>query len=287
MCVVERPRFELQCGENKLCLGQRTLIMGILNVTPDSFSDGGMFISPDRALEQAEKMVRAGVDIIDIGGESTRPFSDPVEEDEEKRRVIPLIEKLASKVKVPISVDTCKSGVARRAIEAGATIINDVSALRFDPKMAEVAAETGTPVILMHMLGTPKTMQKNPYYDAIIAEIITFLQERIEYATSKGVKREQIIVDPGIGFGKTVEHNLLIIKYLSFFHMLNRPVMIGASRKFFIGQVLEKENPLDREVGTGAVTCAAVLAGAHIVRVHNVRHNVEVAKMADAIREAN
>lgn len=286
MYTIGRPRFELECGNGKLNVGERTLIMGVLNITPDSFSDGGMFISPEKAFEQAEKMIEAGVDIIDIGGESTRPFSDPVDEEEEKRRVIPLVEKLASRMSVPISIDTCKSGVAKSAIEVGATMINDVSALRFDPQMAEIASESGVPVVLMHMLGTPKTMQIDPHYDAVIAEIITFLQQRIEYAITNGIRREQIIIDPGIGFGKTVEHNLLILKYLSAFHVLNRPLLIGASRKFFIGQVLGKENPLEREVGTGAVTCAAVLAGAHIVRVHDVQHNVEVARMADAILEA-
>ena len=283
----ERPIYTLKCGDRTLELGKRTLIMGVLNVTPDSFSDGGMFFSTDRALEQAEQMVEAGADIIDIGGESTRPFSEPVEEDEEKRRVIPIIERLASEISIPISIDTCKSGVAREALAAGATIINDVSALRFDPDLAKVAAENNVPVILMHMLGTPKTMQQKPHYDAVIAEIISFLQQRIEYATGQGIKREQIVVDPGIGFGKTVQHNLQILKHLSMFHALNCPLLLGASRKTFIGAVLDKENPLDREIGTGAVTCAAVLAGAHIIRVHDVYHNAEVAKMADAILGAD
>ncbi|HDM78331.1 MAG TPA: dihydropteroate synthase [Deltaproteobacteria bacterium] len=282
-----RPIYTLKCGDRTLELGKRTLIMGVLNVTPDSFSDGGMFFSTDRALEQAEQMVEAGADIIDIGGESTRPFSEPVEEDEEKRRVIPIIEKLTTEVPIPISIDTCKSGVAREALAAGATIINDVSALRFDPDLAKVAAENNVPVILMHMLGTPKTMQQKPHYDAVIAEIISFLQQRIEYATGQGIKREQIVVDPGIGFGKTVQHNLQILKHLSMFHALNCPLLLGASRKSFIGAVLDKENPLDREIGTGAVTCAAVLAGAHIIRVHDVYHNAEVTKMADAILAAD
>lgn len=287
MFVHKRPVYKLRCGDRTLELGKRTVIMGILNVTPDSFSDGGMFLSPDRALQQAEKLVEEGADIIDVGGESTRPFSDSVDEDEEKRRVIPIIEKLASVIDVPISVDTCKSGVARSAMEAGASIINDVSALRFDPEMVEVAARSGVPLILMHMLGTPRTMQKNPHYDAVIAEIMGFLQQRIDYATRHGVKREQIIVDPGIGFGKTVKHNLAILKNLDAFHLLNSPLLLGASRKSFIGLVLGRENPLERELGTGAVTCAAVLAGVHILRVHNVSVNVEVARMADAILDAD
>ena len=283
MFLVKRPEYSLECGGNTLELGKRTLIMGVLNVTPDSFSDGGVYLSPDKALERARRMVEEGADIIDIGGESTRPFSDPVDEEEEKRRVIPIIEKLSSEIQVPISIDTCKSSVARRAIEAGASMVNDVSSLRFDPEMAEVVAESGVPLILMHMLGTPKTMQKDPHYDAVVGEIISFLQQRIEYATSRGIKREQIVVDPGIGFGKTVQHNLMILKDLPAFHTLNRPLLIGASRKSFIGIILDLENPMDREVGTGAVTCAAILAGAHIIRVHNVTHNIQVAKMADAI----
>ena len=287
MFMYNRPRYQLKCGDRTLTLGERTLIMGILNVTPDSFSDGGMFLSPEKALHQAKRLIEEGADIIDVGGESTRPFSDSVSEEEEKRRVIPIIEKLAAEVDIPISIDTCKSGVARRALEAGATIINDVSALRFDPTMGEVAAESGAPVILMHMLGTPKTMQKNPHYDAVIAEIISFLQERIAYATRCGVRREQIVVDPGIGFGKTVDHNLSVLKHLAAFHTLNCPLLLGASRKTFIGMILEKEDPLEREIGTGSVTCAAILAGVHIVRVHNVSHNVEVATMADAILRAD
>ncbi len=287
MFMYNRPRYQLKCGDRILTLGERTLIMGILNVTPDSFSDGGMFLSPEKALHQAKRLIEEGADIIDVGGESTRPFSDSVSEEEEKRRVIPIIEKLAAEVDIPISIDTCKSGVARRALEAGATIINDVSALRFDPTMGEVAAESGAPVILMHMLGTPKTMQKNPHYDAVIAEIISFLQERIAYTTRCGVRREQIVVDPGIGFGKTVDHNLSILKHLAAFHTLNCPLLLGASRKTFIGMILEKEDPLEREIGTGSVTCAAILAGVHIVRVHNVSHNVEVATIADAILRAD
>ncbi len=282
-----RPEYILRCGNETLNLGKRTLIMGILNVTPDSFSDGGMFLSPDSALRQAVKLIEEGADIIDVGGESTRPFSDSVDEEEEKRRVIPVIEKLASEVDVPISIDTCKSGVARSALDAGATIINDVSALRFDPQMVRVVAQSGAPVILMHMLGTPRTMQKNPHYDAVVAEIMSFLQQRIEYATSHGVERKQIIVDPGIGFGKTVGHNLAILKNLASFHLLNSPLLLGASRKSFIGLVLDRENPLDREMGTAAVTCAAVLAGVHIIRVHNVSANAEVAKMAEAILQGD
>ncbi len=286
MCFTKRPEYVLELASGSLILGKQTLITGVLNVTPDSFSDGGTFYDPSKAIDQAQRMVEEGADILDIGGESTRPFSDPVPVDEEIKRVVPIIEELAKSITVPISIDTCKAEVARRALDSGASIINDVSAFRFDPEMAGVAAEHDVPVVLMHMLGTPKTMQQNPQYAAVVGEIVSFLERRIRYAVEYGVKREKIIIDPGIGFGKNVTHNLLILQNLHAFHILNCPLLIGASRKMFIGKVLGKENPLDREVGTGAVTCASVLGGAHIIRVHNVAHNVEVARMADAILNA-
>lgn len=271
--------------------GRRTLIMGILNVTPDSFSDGGKFFGFERAIAQGEKMIADGADIIDIGGESTRPFSDAISEEEEIGRVLPVIEKLAAKYNVPISIDTTKSGVARRALEAGASIINDVGALRMDPELAEVAAKYDVPVILMHMKGTPKTMQKNPCYNDLIGEVKAFLSDRIAYAVKKGISGSKIIVDPGIGFGKTTNHNLNIIFSLKQFASLKSPIIIGPSRKAFIRNVLKgyfgKEfNPdhPDVEAGTQAAVTASILNGAHIVRVHDVAGTVISAKMADAIK---
>jgi dihydropteroate synthase len=265
--------------------------MGILNVTPDSFSDGGKFFGFERAIAQGEKMIADGADLIDIGGESTRPFSDAISEEEEIGRVLPVIEKLAAKYNVPISIDTTKSGVARRALEAGASIINDVGALRLDPELAEVAAKYDVPVILMHMKGTPKTMQKNPCYDDLIGEVKAFLFDRIDYAVKKGISRSKIIVDPGIGFGKTTNHNLNIIFSLKQFASLKSPIIIGLSRKAFIRNVLKgyfgKEFNTDHpdvEAGTQAAVTASILNGAHIVRVHDVAGTVISAKMADAIK---
>ncbi len=284
MNLLNRPDYALKLPNNrKLVLGERTLIMGILNVTPDSFSDGGLFYDKDRAMDQVRKMIDAGVDIIDVGGESTRPFSDPVPLEEELQRTIPVIEAIRSiHSTIPISIDTTKAEVAKQAIEAGADIVNDVSALRFDEKMADIVSEAGVPVILMHMLGTPKTMQENPVYRSLLSEIIAFLDERISYAVSKGIKFEQIIVDPGIGFGKTADHNLQIIKNLHFMHTLERPILLGASRKRFIGAVLNQ--PLEkREIGTSVVNTVGILNGAHIIRVHDVTYHLQAAKMADAI----
>ena len=209
--------FDLTWGEHRLTFGTRPLIMGILNVTPDSFSDGGRFFSTRDAVAQAEKMVREGADIIDIGGESTRPFSEAVSEAEEVRRVIPVIEALADRVKIPISIDTSKAAVARQALNVGASMINDISALRADPALAGVAADSGVPVILMHMKGTPKDMQASPRYDDLFGEIDAFLKQAVATAEQKGIQRSKIIVDPGIGFGKTVLHNLLLLKHLSRF----------------------------------------------------------------------
>jgi dihydropteroate synthase len=223
--------FSLAWGKHRLILGKRTCIMGIVNVTPDSFSDGGKFFTLDDAVAQGQKLFEEGADILDIGGESTRPFSDEVSDEEEIRRVIPVIENLAARISIPISIDTTKAGVARRAIQAGASIINDVSALRLDHGIADVAAEYDVPVILMHMLGTPKTMQTDPVYDDLIKEIKEFLKNAMDYAESKGISKSKIIIDPGIGFGKTVEHNLLLIKHLHEFKTLDVPILIGLSRK--------------------------------------------------------
>ncbi len=265
--------------------------MGILNVTPDSFSDGGRFFTYEEAVARGEKLVEDGADILDIGGESTRPFSDGITEEEETRRVVPIIEKLAKRVNVPVSIDTTKSGVARRALDAGASIINDIGALRLDPALADLAAERGVPVILMHMKGLPGNMQANPRYDDLFGEIKSFLAERIEFAVGKGIDRAKIVVDPGIGFGKNLEHNLRLINNLSEFRELNAPILVGPSRKAFIRRILKarfgKEfSPEDPEVerGTQAAVAASILNGAHIVRVHDVARTIPTVEIIEAIK---
>jgi len=266
----------------KLDLGRRTLIMGILNVTPDSFSDGGLFPEVDTAVGYAERMATEGADIIDIGGESSRPGAGPVPAEVEMDRVLPVIEKLAETIEVPISIDTCKSSVARHALDVGACIVNDISALRSDPDMASVVAEARVPVVLMHMKGTPKDMQLDPRYDSLISEIISFLRARIQAAVDTGISPNQIIIDPGIGFGKTVPHNLEIIRRLREFKSLGKPILIGTSRKSFIGKVLGL--PVDdRLEGTAATVAIAIANGADIVRVHNVKEMARVVRMTDAI----
>lgn len=279
------PVYELECGPFRLTLGKRTLIMGVLNVTPDSFSDGGLFFDKNHAVAHGESMAAAGADIIDVGGESTRPFSDPVSVEEEIRRVVPVIEALAQHLSVPISIDTCKSEVAKQAIAFGASMVNDIGAIRLDPAMAEVVAETGVPIALMHMKGTPKDMQVDPHYEDVLEEVRFFLAKAIDDATKAGIDRNQIIVDPGIGFGKTVNHNLLLIKHLATFHSLETPILIGTSRKSFIAKLLgdQMEN---REVGTQATVAAAALQGVHIVRVHDVERTKHTLKMIEAINNA-
>jgi len=282
--------YNLVWGKHRLVLGKRTCIMGILNVTPDSFSDGGKFFTLDDAVAQGQKLFEDGADILDIGGESTRPFADAVSAEEEIRRVVPVIENLTARISIPISIDTTRAGVARRAIQAGASIINDVSALRLDHGIADVATEYDVPVILMHMLGTPKTMQTNPVYDDLIKEIKEFLKSAVDYAKSRGISKSKIIIDPGIGFGKTVEHNLLLIKRLHEFKTLDVPILIGSSRKAFIRNILKDTTVKDInparpvvETGTQASVAAAVLNGAHMVRVHNVANTRVTLKIIDAI----
>ncbi len=283
MNVRPRPLFRLKLRSQEWSLGHRTLLMGIVNVTPDSFSDGGKWATREAAVTHAMALAQAGADILDIGGESTRPFSDPVPLEEELRRVLPVIEEIRSRTDIPISIDTTKAEVAYRALQAGADILNDVSALRFDPEMGAVAAQAGVPVILMHMLGTPKTMQESPRYTALFSEIIRFLEERIEAAVAAGVDRHQILVDPGIGFGKTVTHNVRLIRDLDALAVLERPIVLGASRKRFIGTILDA-SPDNREIGTAVVNAFGVAAGAHILRVHDVHVHRQAALMADALR---
>ncbi|MCF8093987.1 MAG: dihydropteroate synthase [Desulfobacteraceae bacterium] len=285
-----RP-FSLQWGGRRLELGKNTAIMGVLNITPDSFSDGGQFFQKDAALVQAEKLIADGADILDIGGESSRPFSDPVSAEEETRRVLPVIEHLAGKISVPISIDTTKAEVARRAIEAGAVIINDISALGFDPVMGRVAAQNDVLLVLMHMKGEPRTMQVEPYYDDLIGEIRDFLKDAVNRAVSAGVDQNRIIVDPGIGFGKTVEHNLQIINRIDSFNDLGLPVLLGPSRKTFIRKLLssfpEGELSVDSpeiETGTQGIVAAAAIKGVHIIRVHNVAETLTTLRVVDSIR---
>lgn len=257
--------------------------MGILNVTPDSFFDGGRYIKKEKAIEHGVKMFEQGADIIDVGGESTRPYSKRVSLNEELERVIPVIEGLSKEIDIPISIDTYKSKVAEEAIKAGASIINDISAFRFDPEMPKVASKMGVPVILMHMKGRPENMQNNPCYDNLISEIISFLKNKKKVATDYGIKEDYIIIDPGIGFGKKIEHNLEIIRSLSSFSVLGSPILIGVSNKAFIGEIVGKEEE-QRETGTMAAVACAIMNGAHIVRVHNVKKTVETARMVDAIK---
>lgn len=261
--------------------------MGILNITPDSFTDGGIFFRKDSAVEHGLRMVEDGADLIDIGGESTRPGSDPVEFEEEIRRTIPVIAELSKRVNVPISIDTYKADVAKRALDAGASMVNDISGLRFDPEMAGVAADYKAPLVIMHIKGSPKNMQVNPEYEALIPEIIDYLRISIKLAVDAGVKEDMIIIDPGIGFGKTFEHNLEILKNLREFTLLEKPLLIGPSRKAFIGKILGNSPTSERLEGTAAAVAISIMNGANIVRVHDVKEMVKVARVADAIKRGS
>ena len=285
-----RP-YTISWRNHRLELGRKTCIMGVVNVTPDSFSDGGRFYQTDAAVAQGLKLAAEGADILDIGGESTRPFSDGVPAEVEMDRVIPVIREIASRIDVPISIDTTKPEVAQKALEAGAAIINDIGALRVDPQLGKVAVRYGAPIILMHMKGTPKTMQAAPVYDDLLNEIRTFLMEAIQRAMDRGIEREKIIVDPGIGFGKTGEHNLSLLANLNAFESLDSPILVGSSRKAFIRNLLSPKDEQqlspdepDVEVGTQASVAAAILNGAHIVRVHNVANTRITVRIVDAIR---
>jgi dihydropteroate synthase len=269
-----------------LLAAPRPLVMGVLNVTPDSFADGGRFFDPDAALAQARALVVAGADILDIGGESTRPFADPVPLDEELRRVLPVIETLAPEITVPISIDTYKAKVARAALSAGATLINDISALRFDPEMAPLAAEMQAPVVLMHMQGTPRDMQRQPHYHNLLGELRDFFQERLDFAASRGLAPELLVLDPGIGFGKTGAHNLEILNHLEVFLDLGAPILLGPSRKAFIGRLTGQPAGEERDIGTLAALALAVLRGARIVRTHNVAYARQFLAVLEAIRSA-
>jgi dihydropteroate synthase len=261
----------------------RPLIMGVLNVTPDSFSDGGLYLDPGAAVKHALEMVGEGADLIDIGAESSRPGAEPVPEAEELRRLIPVVQEVCRRVPVPVSVDTVKAAVARAAIGAGAAIVNDISACTADPAMPEVVAESGAGLVLMHMRGTPKTMQRAPRYDDVVDDVRGFLRERMQAVARAGVAAEQILLDPGIGFGKNLEHNLILLDRLDAFRELGRPVLVGVSRKAFIGEIAGRQTG-DRLLGTAAAVAAAVLRGAKVVRVHDVRAMRDVVRVSDAIQ---
>lgn len=269
----------------QLELGSKVLVMGILNVTPDSFSDGGLFFSSDSIAAQIDAMVEAGADIIDVGGESTRPFAEPVSIEDELERVIPAIHQIRHRHLIPISIDTTKAAVARRALDEGADLINDISAMRFDPDMIGLVRESRVPVIIMHMQGTPSDMQVDPHYDDVISEIKEFFRERLAWAAANGVESKRFIIDPGIGFGKTVAHNLIILKRVEEFSDLGCPVLIGHSRKSFIGKLLGTE--VDRrDAATAAVSAVCAMKGVSILRVHDVGMTVEAVRLAEAINEA-
>lgn len=271
-----------ECYNVALAARERTLVMGILNVTPDSFFDDGRFRTAASAVRQGRELARQGADIIDIGGESTRPGAGKVQVLEELRRVVPVVEKLSSEVKIPLSVDTYKAEVARAALDSGASIVNDVTALRGDRRMTRLLADRGVPVVLMHMRGTPGTMQRNPRYADVIGEICMFLKKRAEYAMEHGIAKDKIIIDPGIGFGKRLEDNLEIIRSLKSIRKLGYPVLAGPSRKSFIGTILGLPAG-ERLEGTLAATTACILNGADIVRVHDVKEGKRAAMIADAI----
>ena len=275
-------------ARRSLPYGERTLVMGVLNVTPDSFSDGGQFFSFDRAIAHAEQMIDEGADIIDIGGESTRPGSEFVSVEEELRRVIPIIEQLTVNASVPISIDTTKSVVAQASLQAGAEIVNDISALRFEPSLADEVAKANAGLVLMHSRGTPKTMQQLPPAADIMTEVIDGLRESIAVALQHRVAADSIAIDPGIGFGKTAEQNVELIASLGQFAdaFADFPIMIGTSRKSFIGKLLDGAPADQRLYGTIASTVASVMNGAHIVRVHDVKAAVEAVRVGDAISRA-
>jgi len=282
---ISRTHYSIRCRKGTLHLGKRTHLMGVLNVTPDSFSDGGFFFDKEKAIAHGLRMVEEGADIIDIGGESTRPGSKPLELEEELQRVLPVIESLAKKVNVPISIDTYKSAVAQRAIEAGAQMINDISGLHFDPSLAQIAVKEDVPIVLMHIRGTPETMQKDVHYNSLLSEILKYLKDSIQSAESTGLDPQQIIIDPGIGFGKTIEDNLCIIKNLYEFRVLGKPILLGTSRKTFIGKILNA-GVRDRLEGTLSSIAIGVLNGAHIIRSHDVLQAKKAIAVADAIRLA-
>jgi dihydropteroate synthase len=282
-----RNFFNLKLATGALRLGERTLVMGVLNVTPDSFSDGGKFFDPKSAVQHALEIQGDGADIIDIGAESTRPGSREISAAEELRRLLPVLQVLRGKLKIPISVDTQKAAVAEVALGAGAQILNDISGLRRDPRLAEVAARHGAPLILMHMRGTPRTMQKGPFARDVIKDVVSGLRRSIAVARKHGVLKSQIVIDPGIGFGKSFAQNYELLARLPELAKLGYPLVVGTSRKGFLGATLAKNgmpaSAEDRIWGTAATVAASVLNGAHIVRVHDVHEMSQVARVTDEV----
>ena len=290
--ILTRKRYRLRLPSRTLALGERTLIMGVLNVTPDSFFDGGVYLDAPSAIGRALELERAGADLIDIGGESTRPGADPVSADEELARVLPVLEGLRGKIRIPISLDTQKAAVAEAGIAQGVELINDVSALRFDPALAEVIRRRRVALILMHMRGTPSTMHKGPFASNVTRDVISGLKAAVGRAARAGLAKSQILIDPGIGFGKRYEQNYELLARLPEVAKLGYPLVVGTSRKVFIGWKLAgggKETPWPmekREWGTAATVTAAILGGAHIIRVHDVEEMSQAARIADAIAAA-
>jgi dihydropteroate synthase len=275
--------MKLTWGNYILDLTRKTHIMGILNITPDSFSDGGRHFDRATAIEQGLRMVEDGADIIDIGGESTRPGSESVSVDEELRRTIPVIEELAKRISVPLSIDTYKAEVAQKALESGASIINDISGLRFDPEMPKVVAKFNVPVVIMHIKGKPKDMQQNPVYEAVIPEIMDYFRISIRLAKKFGIREDLMVLDPGIGFGKSFDHNLELLNNLEQLTLLEKPLLIGPSRKAFIGKILGEAAATERLEGTAAAVVVSIMKGANIIRVHDVKEMTKVARVVDAI----
>ncbi|MEA2067764.1 MAG: dihydropteroate synthase [Verrucomicrobiota bacterium] len=281
--MMNRRTYNWRCRGRTLKLGERTLVMGILNTTPDSFSDGGDFSDPSAAVEYALEMVAQGADIIDIGGESSRPGAEPVSVSDEIKRTVPILGKIREHSDIPISIDTMKAKVAFQALEAGADIINDISAFEADASMAGVAAETGAGVVLMHMKGTPQTMQNDPTYGNVANEVRSYLRARMDFAVRHGVARDRMVIDPGFGFGKTVGHNLALLRELPGLAECCRPILVGASRKSFVGHVTGRKHPADRLAGSLGVAAWAVAGGAHILRVHDVIETCDVCRIADTL----
>ncbi|MFW5664870.1 MAG: dihydropteroate synthase [Coleofasciculus sp.] len=274
---------QLTIRERSFCWGERTYLMGVLNVTPDSFSDGGEFNTPAAALAQAQRLVEAGVDILDIGGQSTRPGAEEISEAAELQRVLPVVKAVRSSLSVPISVDTTRASVAKAAVAVGADMVNDISGGTFDPDMFPVVAQLGVPIILMHIRGTPQTMQKLTDYHDLIGEIYEFLEGQIQVAVNGGIVRSRLIIDPGIGFAKTAEQNIQLLRQLAAFRSLGVPILVGVSRKRFIGHILNQPDPKQRVWGTATACCAAIAAGSDILRVHDVAEMYDVCRVADAI----
>jgi dihydropteroate synthase len=289
--MFHRKRFRLRLRSRTLILGERTLVMGVLNITPDSFSDGGAYLDSEAAIARALQLEHDGADILDIGGESTRPGATAIAAEEELRRILPVIDVLRDKLRIPMSVDTRRADVAKAALAAGAEILNDVSGLRTDARLGEVARRARAPLILMHMRGTPQTMQHGPFPRDVIRDVMFGLREAVERAKRAGLAKSQILLDPGIGFGKTHEQNFEILSRLPEFARLGCPIVIGTSRKAFLGKAFEGPGgpsapPGERLLGTAATVTASVLGGAHIVRVHDVAEMVRVARVADAILDS-